>query len=96
LKILLIQYIQCKDSDYPKAIYKLLENNSIPHAGDFINDSVWKEPTQYEVKEVSIDYSYNRCEVLLSKCEEEWDAFEKFAGMAKLHGWNDGYPLKFK
>ena len=94
MKIVLIQYIETQNEKYPNAIYKAVENNAIPHAGDYINDAVWKEPTQYKVCEVVIDYTYNRCEVTIEKCEEEWDSFENFAAMANLHGWTNRYPMK--
>jgi len=94
MKILLIQYIETTNDKFPQPIYKLVENNAIPHAGDYIYDTLWKEPNEYKVDKVVIDYTYNRCEVTLEKCEEKWDSFERFIEMAKLHGWTDRYPIK--
>lgn len=47
-------------------IKKEFESNIIPHAGDKIGDSVWKEPYEYEVVETIINYSEDECYVELA------------------------------
>lgn len=36
--------------------YKTFESNVIPHKGDQIADSVFKDPYEYEVVDVTINY----------------------------------------
>ena len=53
-------------------------------------DSVWKDPYDYKVIEVLINYAEDYCYVTLEKYSGIIkDNFKNdFANMVKLHGWN--------
>lgn len=93
MEIVLIQYIESEDDKFPKPIYKALHSDIIPHKGDFISDTLWKE-REYEIDHVTIDYTYKRCEVVLNKCEEVWNKFDDYLKLAETHGWSNRYPMK--
>ncbi|NFI05958.1 hypothetical protein FC959_16620 [Clostridium botulinum] len=67
---------------------KEFESDIIPHAGDKIGDSVWKDPYEHEVIEVVINYQENICYVTLESIELasiQW--LDEWREMVKLHGW---------
>ena len=71
-------------------IRKEFESNVIPHKGDFLVDSVWKDPYEYEVVEVQIDYSKDACYVTLSMItfdHNNKEDLKQWHDMVKLHGW---------
>lgn len=91
MKITLNQIIALKNINQGfRCIEKSFESNIIPHKGDFINDSLWKDPYEYEIGQVTIDYSKNSCEVQLHaiflESTDENDVKE-YVKIAKLHGW---------
>lgn len=91
LQITLSQQVQLKDfrKGYVN-IYKIFESNVIPHKGDFIADSCFKDPYEYEVVEVIINYQENTCYVQLNSIIAELNdkqVLKNYVEMAELHGW---------
>jgi hypothetical protein len=73
-----------------REIYKFFKSNIIPHKGDKISDSAFKDPYEFEVIEVTIDYQDDICYVRLAWVEletEKEQAVEDYIRMTMLHGW---------
>lgn len=91
MKIILMQQIQLEDFRKGwRNITKEFESNIVPHKGDLISDSVWKDPYEYEVVEININYSENECYVSLAPIKLETNDIEhlkKYTEMTKLHHW---------
>ncbi|WP_432358833.1 hypothetical protein [Sporosarcina sp. UB5] len=91
MEIIISQYVGLKgDARTFHRVYKEFQSNVIPHAGDFIKDSAYKEPYEYEVASVIIDYTNNYCDVTLKIYELETtdDSFVKReVEMFMSHGW---------
>jgi hypothetical protein len=91
MKIRLSQVISLKTySEGTISISKEFQSNIIPHKGDMIGDSVWKDPYEHEVDEVIIDYSQDTCFVSLEMIKMDHDNIEvlkEWKQMVKLHGW---------
>lgn len=65
MMVLLIQKITLlRKSEYTN-IMKTFESNIIPHKGDYIEDSAWNDPFEYQVQEVTLNYEENECYVEL-------------------------------
>jgi len=76
-------------------IYKTFDSVTIPHKGDFIDDSLWKDPYHYEVAEVIINYANNTCfiEMFAYKLPSN-DAVDQMVQLAEnSHGWTTKYPM---
>lgn len=72
---------------------KTYESDVIPHKGDYITDTVWKDPYEYEVIETVIDYNNNSCDVSLERMELDTNNKEylnEWKEICKLHGWDPG------
>lgn len=91
MKVTIMQQIQLKDFQKGwRSITKEFETNIIPHKGDFITDSVWKDPFEYEVVEVNINYQEDECYISLSAIILETNDKDRLRGyieMTKLHNW---------
>ncbi|MBZ9688382.1 hypothetical protein G9F72_018800 [Clostridium estertheticum] len=91
MKIILSQQITL--GDFRKGlrnVTKTFESNVVPHKGDFISDSVWKDPYEYEVQEVNINYQQDECYVQLPLIKLETNDKESLKGyieMTRLHEW---------
>lgn len=91
MKITLSQQISLED--FRKGfvnIYKYFDSAVIPHKGDLITDSLYKDPNEHEVVEVVIDYQNNECLVRLEMIKLESNDskdLKKFVDLAELHGW---------
>ncbi|AVK95621.1 hypothetical protein FCT18_21260 [Lysinibacillus sphaericus] len=91
MKIVLNHQIQLQD--YRKGyvdIYKDFESDVIPRKGDFIADTCFKDPYQYEVIEVIISYQENECNVSLKPIKVEHndkDFLLRYVEMSELHNW---------
>lgn len=61
----------------------------LPRKGDLIEDPLWKEPYEYEVTAVVINYDQDTCFVTVAQYENEISESSKdeFWKMADLHGW---------
>ncbi|MDU7365406.1 hypothetical protein [Clostridium sp.] len=70
---------------------KEFDTNIIPHVGDSIGDSVWKDPYEHKVMEVIINYQENKCLITLECIKFEHDdknILKQWCEMVKLHGWS--------
>ena len=84
------QIIPTKDIREFKQVCKKFDSNVIPHRGDRISDSFFKEPYDYEVIECTIDYQNNECTVFIEpiKVENASEVKEQIK-IAELHGWEE-------
>jgi hypothetical protein len=88
MEISISQQIIPKDFKYFKQISKKFESNIIPHIGDKITDSFFKDPIEYDVVECIIDYQENKCEIFLSPLSVETESEVNYqVDIAKSHGW---------
>lgn len=92
MKVRLSQVISLKT--FNKGCFSMckeFESNIIPHVGDYIQDSVWKDPYEYKVVEVKIDYQEDECYVSLESIRFDHDnkeSLKKWCDMVKHHGWS--------
>lgn len=73
-----------------REIYKDIKSDIKPCKGDMIYDTAWKDPYEYEVVEVRIDYDSETCYVILPMIEIEADDekyIKQYIDMTKLHNW---------
>lgn len=78
-----------------RQITKTFESDIIPHTGDYICDSVWKDPYEQEVLQVTINYQESECYVQLPVIALDTDrveAIKEYIEMAKLHEWECAVP----
>ncbi len=90
MKIEIMQSVKIEGDKIPHTWSKKIgERNIIPHKGDKLEDSLWKDPYEYEVSEVIIDYGEDTCFVMVSPYEIEIpkERMYEFGEIAKLHGW---------
>lgn len=96
MKIILSQQVELEGDNFPHNWSKEYESNIIPHMGDYISDPIWKDPYEYIVTEITIDYYANECSVNIDKyCYGIPNSRkDEFAEMAKLHGWSASWQIK--
>lgn len=76
-----------------RTAYKHFESNVIPHEGDKVADSAFKDPYEFEVVNVIINYQDNTCHVSLRMIEIDSDNekdIEGYLEIYRLHDWD--YP----
>ncbi|MEC1440555.1 hypothetical protein ABEV79_14895 [Bacillus licheniformis] len=100
MKIRLHQQVCLKDNlrDF-RTLHKEFESNVIPHKGDFIADSLYKDPYEIEVGEVHINYQRNECNVFLHRIELESnsvEALEDYVDIGLLHDWTCDFRTREK
>lgn len=91
-----MQEIRLKNAKKWRTVNKSFESNIIPRKGDFLADSAFKDPYEYEVGQVIIDYAQNLCIVYLAPVELNGDSKERLeqeVEMYKLHNWESSYDL---
>lgn len=92
MKVILSQVIGLKT--WNKGCFNMrkeFDTDIIPHVGDSIGDSVWKDPYEYKVIEVIINYQEDKCYVVLDCIKFDHDDKEilsQWCDMVKLHGWS--------
>ena len=86
MKIKLTQMVSITGDSFPMPFNKEFENTIIPFVGATIFDSVWKDPSSYDVTHISIDYQEDRCYVTLEPLAYSVDLAE-YSEMAAHHGW---------
>ncbi|MDB5083961.1 MAG: hypothetical protein JWN30_847 [Bacilli bacterium] len=72
MEIIIYQQINLKNN--PRVfhdVFKTFGSDVIPHKGDFISDSAFKDPYEYEVLQVVINYNDNSCFVRIPLIELE-------------------------
>ena len=89
MKLIISQIVEFEEEKIPHSWRKEIETDIIPHKGDFIEDSLWKDPGEYEVVETLINYSEDYCMASVEKycIKIPADRREEFEHMAELHGW---------
>ena len=89
MKITISQNVKISNDKYPHSWRIEYESNIIPHVGDSIEDPIWKNPYDYKVTKVAINYSANTCFVYVEDLDGviPEERKESFAHMAELHGW---------
>ncbi len=95
MKITISQQVKIVNDKFPHSWRTEYESNIIPHVGDSIEDPIWKEPYDYKVIEVTINYYANECYVSVEAYDGEIpeERKEDFAHMAKLHGWKSSWKM---
>lgn len=93
MRITLNQRVELEGDRFPHRWSKEYDSVIIPHKGDFIEDPLWKDPYEYMVMGVTINYDSNECYVEIDKFSDVIPDSRKddFAKMAKLHGWTAGW-----
>lgn len=72
-------------------IYKEFTSNVIPHKGDYITDTCFKDPYEFEVVQVVLNYQQDECMVYLPPIIIESDdkqALLNYVNMTELHNWS--------
>lgn len=91
MKIRLVQQVFLKGKPNTfREIYKEYNSDFVARKGDYIADTAFKNPYEYEVVEVCVDYEANMCVIRLHYVELDTDnkeAAKKYIEMAKMHGW---------
>lgn len=89
MKVKLIQPVKIRGEKFPCQWSKVYESNVVPSIGTKIEDSLWKDPTEYEVKEVTINYAEDSCYVSVDWYKEVIikERQKEMAHIADLHGW---------
>ena len=93
MKVIIAQNINFEGDNFPYMWRKEVETNVIPHKGDLIEDSLFKDPGEYEVIETTINYQENYCYVLLKQYENVFPVERKdeLKRIAELHDWIAGW-----
>ena len=89
MKIKLIQYVNIESDIAPYFWEKTYESSIMPIIGNKIQDSLWKDPYEYKIEDVVIDYKENECTVTMEKYSHEIpkERVEEISKLAQLHGW---------
>ena len=90
MRIILTQCIDIDGDRWPHNWRKEYDSPIIPSVGMKIEDSLWKDPGEYDVLEVTINYEENYCYVVLEKHNQTISPERKdeIAHVAGLHGWS--------
>lgn len=89
MKVYLNQLVIIEGDPFPHYWRKEFESVVIPRKGDYIEDSLWKDPGEYEVTGVTINYQDTCCYVSLEQYKYKISTKQKdeMAHIAELHGW---------
>lgn len=95
MKVSISQQVKFSGDNFPHSWSKEFDSVVIPHAGDYIEDPLWKDPYEYKVTKVIIDYYDNTCyvDVEAYNLEISSDRKDEFTEMAELHGWKAGWKI---
>ena len=94
MKIIVSQLVNIQNDNFPHTWRKDYgDRNVVPRVGDKIEDSLWKNPYEYDVVEVIFDYREDTCFVTVSAYEYEIpkERMDEFGRMAEMHGWEAGW-----
>lgn len=93
MKIYLNQFVKIEGDPFPHYCRKEFEGVVVPRKGDYIEDSLWKEPGEYEVTGITFNYQENYCYVNIEHYQYEIPIVKKdeFAHIAGLHGWKTSW-----
>ena len=90
MKIHISQLVNIEGSNYPYTWTKNYGDRVIvPRKGDKLEDTLWKDPYEYEVVEVLLDYEEDTCFVTVAPYEGviPQERMDEFGRIAELHGW---------
>nr|WP_300004490.1 hypothetical protein [Tissierella sp.] len=91
MKIRIVQQVYLVDKpDTFKNVYKEFDSSIIPHKGDFITDRAFKNPDEYEVHSISLDYDADLAQVLIHSVElasDKEESIKEYITMMKRYGW---------
>lgn len=89
MKVIIAQTVMFENDNFPYTWRKTVETDVIPHKGDSIEDSLWKDPGEYEVVETIINYQERFCYVTVQnyKYVVPQSRKEEFKKIAESHGW---------
>lgn len=95
MKIIISQGVKLVGDNSPHNWRKEYESTIIPCVGDFIEDPIWKNPYEYKVIGVTINYYDDECHVGVEAYDLDIpnERKEEFAHMAELHGWKTSWKL---
>ncbi|HOQ17303.1 MAG TPA: hypothetical protein PLL17_09950 [Defluviitaleaceae bacterium] len=97
MKIKITQHMQLADFNNGwTTISKTFNSNVIPHKGDMLTDTFWKDPYEYEVTEVVISYQFDECYVSVKPLvirSNKRDVLIKYIEKAKLAGWESSLEI---
>lgn len=95
MKIYLTQPVKIEGDRFPHSWSKIYESSVIPRKGDFVEDPLWKDPGEYEVVGITINYYADSCYVGLKEYEMEIpkERKDEMARMAELHGWKSSWKF---
>ena len=97
MKIILSQLVEIENDRFPHHWDKEYESTVVPMIGMKICDPLWKDPYEYEVTEVIINYESDECYVSLAKYDITipQDRASESAHMASLQGWKASWAKMY-
>ena len=89
MKVIISQTVFFDGENFPSNWENGYDSTVIPRVGDMIEDPIWKDPGEYEVRNVTINYYANECYVYVGRYAVTIpnERKEEFGKMAELHGW---------
>lgn len=95
MKIILSQPVRIEGERDIHRVSKEYESDIMPVTGVEIEDPLWKDPGEYKITGYTICYYDNSCFVGVEPYSQEIpkDRKEKFAEMAKSHGWKASWDF---
>ena len=89
MKVIINQLVLIDGDKIPNTWSKTYESNVIPRIGDTIESSLWKNPGDYKVTGVTINYDADECYVGVERYANviPSDRKEEYENIAALHGW---------
>ena len=95
MKIIISQGIKIVGDKFPHNWRKEYESVIIPRVGDYIEDPIWKDPYEYKVTGVTINYYADECFVGVEDYIGDIpdNRKDEFAHMAELHGWKSSWKM---
>ncbi|WMJ85482.1 hypothetical protein [Anaerocolumna sp. MB42-C2] len=96
MKIYLHQPVDIQNDRFPHWWSKTYNSLAIPHKGDYIEDPIWKEPGEFVVEDVTINYYDDSCYVQIAKYNYVIPQSRKdeMSHIAELHGWEASFRKK--
>lgn len=89
MKVFLSQGVKFEGDNFPYSWSKAYNSSMIPRKGDFVEDPLWKDPGEYEVKSVRFNYFEDVCYVTLDEYVHILPKTRgtEFEHIAEGHGW---------
>ncbi len=96
MKITLSQLVKFEGEPTIHRFTKEYVSNIMPAVGACIEDPFWKDPYEYKIMEVTINYYDNSCYVVLEEfnVEIQKDKKDFWADVAKSHGWKASWDFR--